>query len=370
MVEVPFVDLGRVVAAERAALDAAFAAVLRSGQFILSKQVEGFERELASACGAREAIGVASGTDAIELALRALGIGRGDEVVTQANTCVPTVAAIERAGAIPVLCDVEPAAATMDPASLAGAIGPRCAAVVPVHLYGQIGDIEVIVAIADRGGARVVEDCAQAIGASLGGRQAGTFGAAGALSFYPTKNLGALGDAGAVLTGDPGLAARLRMLRNYGVSSPDAHTQVGVNSRLDELQAALLRVRLGRLDDRNRRRREIAARYHEALAGTAVQPLVQLPERGHVHHLFIVRTPDRERFRAELARRGIETLVHYPRPIHGYEPYRRLGTGPVQLVEAERLAAEVVSLPLYPELSDAEVDRVAEAVRAVAGLQG
>jgi dTDP-3-amino-3,4,6-trideoxy-alpha-D-glucose transaminase len=358
MMEVAFADLGRGVAAERSALDEAAARVLESGQFVLGDEVRAFESELAAWTGSPEAIGVASGTDAIELALRGSGIGRGAEVITQANTCVPTVAAIVRAGATPVLCDADESTGALDLASLEAAIGPRTRAIVPVHLYGQIGPIEEVLELAAGARAVVVEDCAQAIGASLRSRAAGTWGDAGAFSFYPTKNLAALGDGGAIVTGDAELAERLRMLRVYG--GRDGHSMLeGVNSRLDELQAALLRARLGVLAERNARRERIARHYREALEGTSAQPLRLLPGRDHAWHLFVVRTMDRRVFREKLAERGVGTLVHYPRAIHQHEAYGWLASDRVPLGGAQRLAAEVVSLPLYPELSDAEVEYVA-----------
>jgi dTDP-4-amino-4,6-dideoxygalactose transaminase len=364
MMEVAFADLGRAVAAEREALDAAFAGVLDSGRFVLGDQVDGFERELAAFTGAAEAIGVASGTDAIELALRGLGVGKGDEVITQANTCVPTVAAIMRTGATPVLCDADPETALMDPASLEGAIGPRTGGIVPVHLYGQMCAMDAILPLAEAVGAAVVEDCAQAVGAMLGGEHAGTIGDAGAFSFYPTKNLAALGDGGSVIASSPELIERLRMLRVYGAGP--RHRLAGVNSRLDEVQAAILRLRLERVAAGNARRVEIADHYTEALAGTGARPLARNQSGEHVFHLFVVRVPDRDRFRADLAERGVQTLVHYPHAVHQLHAYGELADGPVPLAEAERLAAEVVSLPLYPELSDAEVEYVASTTASVA----
>jgi dTDP-4-amino-4,6-dideoxygalactose transaminase len=364
---VPFANFARTVDLLRPDLDAALARVLDSGWFLLGKEGEEFEREFAAWVGSEYAAGCASGTDAIELALRALGIGAGDEVVTQANTCVPTIAAITRAGATPVLCDVEPETATIDPDSLAAAIGPRTKAVIPVHLYGQIGDIDAVEALAGERGIAVVEDCAQAHGASANGRRAGTIGVAAAFSFYPTKNLGAFGDGGAVTTNDSAVDERLRLVRQYGQADRYHHVAEGVNSRLDEMQAALLRVRLTRLSGDVARRNEIADRYTHALADTPVEPLRRIPGHEHAYHLFVARAPDRDRFQSALAEQEVATLVHYPRPIHGHEPYASLGEGPVPLTNAERLSQHVVSLPIYPELSDAEVEHVAEAARAAAG---
>jgi len=358
---IPFADLKRGTDALREELDAAVARVLDSGWYVLGNEGRAFEREFANFVGRGSAVGVASGTDAIELALLALGIGPGDEVVTQANTCVPTVAGIERTGATAVLCDVEPDAATMDPESLRGAIGPHTRAIVPVHLYGQCADVDAILDVA--GAIPVVEDCAQAHGAELRGRRAGTMGALGCFSFYPTKNLGALGDGGAVTTGDDQLAERLRLLRQYGQADRYQHVDRGVNSRLDELQAALLRVKLPHLSRWNERRAEIAAAYDDALAGAAARPLERLPKRRHIFHLYVVEVSGRDAFQAHLADAGIATLVHYPHPVHGHEPYRALGEGPVSLEHSERLSSRIVSLPVYPELRDDEVEQVRRSVR-------
>jgi dTDP-4-amino-4,6-dideoxygalactose transaminase len=367
-VQVPFFDMKRSLAALRPELEAAVAGVLESGQVVLGPQVKALEGELAAALGARAAAGVASGTDAIELALRALGVGPGDEVVTQANTCVPTVAAIERAGATPVLCDVEPEGATIDPESLRAAIGDRTRAVVPVHLYGQCGDMTAVLGLAEERGIPVVEDCAQAIGAEHEGRTAGTVGRLGCFSFYPTKNLGAVGDGGAVISSDEGLIERIRSLRVYGQSDRYRHDERGVNSRLDEIQAALLRVKLPRLEEWNRRRGEIAATYDEALTGTPVRPLARLGGR-HVFHLYVVAAPNRDAFRAELEGRGVSTLIHYPLPIHRQPAYAGLADGPVPLKNSEALAERVVSLPLFPELTDEEAAHVAQAAREAADAQ-
>ena len=363
---IPFNDLARGVQEQRSDLDAAVARVLSSGWFVLGREGQAFEEELASALGARHAVGVGSGTDAIELALRALELGPGDEVVTQANTCVPTVAAIERAGATPVLCDVEAAAGTMDPESLRGALGERTRAVVPVHLYGQCSDTEAILELCSERGIEVVEDCAQAAGAELRGRPAGTIGRLGCFSFYPTKNLAALGDGGAVLTDDDDLAERLRLVRQYGQSERYKHVTAGVNSRLDEVQAAVLRTRLPHLERGNARRADIAAAYTDALAASPVRPLARLEERTHVFHLFVVDAPDRQSLQKHLEEAGIGTLIHYPTPVHGHPPYRRLADGPVPLEVSERFCSKILSVPLYPELRDDEVERIAEALHTFA----
>jgi dTDP-4-amino-4,6-dideoxygalactose transaminase len=363
---IPFNDLGRGVAELRHELDAALGRVLDSGWFVLGSEGRAFEEEFAAAAGATHAVGVGSGTDAIELALRALGLGPGDEVVTQANTCVPTVSAIERAGATPVLCDVEAEAGTMDPDSLKGALGPKTRAVVPVHLYGQCADTEAIVDLCSGHGIAVVEDCAQAVGADLRGRPAGTIGTLGCFSFYPTKNLAALGDGGAVITNDADLDERLRLVRQYGQTDRYRHVTEGVNSRLDEVQAGILRTRLPHVPRWNARRTEIADAYAEALAGSPVRALARLADRRHVFHLFVVEAPDRDALRAHLGDAGIGTLIHYPTPVHGHPPYRRLADGPVPLSVSERLCDRILSLPIYPELSDEEVAHVAEALRSFA----
>jgi dTDP-4-amino-4,6-dideoxygalactose transaminase len=366
--EVPFVDLRREGAALRAELDAAISRVLDSGRFLLGEEGRAFEGEFAAAMGAGHAVGVASGTDAVELALRAIGIAPGDEVITQANTCVPTVTGIVRAGGTPVLCDVDPRSAVMDAGSLADAIGERTRAVVPVHLYGQCADTETIAELCAPQGIAVVEDCAQAHGASLRGRPAGTVGATGAFSFYPTKNLGALGDGGAVVTGDEEIAERLRLLRHYGQTDRYRHESFGVNSRLDEIQAAVLRVKLQHLEEWTERRREIAARYTAALRGTPVEPLAELEDRRHVFHLYVVRAPDRDRLQADLLERGVATLIHYPIPIHRQPPFSGLAAGR-SLESAEALCDGVLSLPLFPGLTDDEVEAVAAAAAEAAAAQ-
>lgn len=367
--DVPFANLARATATLRPALSGAAARVLDSGWYLLGSEGEAFEHEFAAVLDAPHAVGVANGTDAIELALRALDVGPGDEVVTQANTCVPTVAAIERTGATPVLCDVHESTATIDPDSLAAACGPRTRAIVPVHLYGQVGDLGAVLEIAAAYGATVVEDCAQAHLATYDGRRAGTWGRLAAFSFYPTKNLGALGDGGAVITADAQLDERLRRLRTYGQTDRYQHVERGINSRLDELQAAILRVKVPHLRTWHERRNALANIYDAALAGTPVRPLERLPDREHAFHLYVVRAPDRDAFAAALAQSGVRTLIHYPRPIHRQEAYRDLAGGPVSLSRAELLADEILSLPLYPELTDEQVAHVAAAARNAAFAQ-
>jgi dTDP-4-amino-4,6-dideoxygalactose transaminase len=315
---------------------------------VLGPEVEGFEQDFAAYLGASYCVGVASGTDALELALRALGVGPGDEVVVPALTAPATAAAVLRAGAAPVLADVDAESLLLDPERAAEALGPRVRAVVPVHLYGRAAPVEPLLAL----GPDVVEDAAQAHGLRLPGGAAGTLGRAGCFSFYPTKNLGALGDGGAIVTGDPVLAERVRRLRQYGEDERYRSVETGVNSRLDELQAAFLRAGLELLDEGNARRARIAAAYDEALGR---------PSPPGVNHLYVVRHRERDRLREELAGHGIGTLVHYPYALHEQPAFAACRRGS-SLAESERGAREVLSLPCYPELTDAEVEAVCAAL--------
>jgi len=361
--DVPFLDLGRQAAVQRVELGDAFATVLARGRFVGGPALEAFEAEFAVYCGVGHAVGVNSGTDAIALALRALGIGRGDEVVTAANTCVATVTGIVGAGATPVLADADEETWTLDAASAEKAVGRRTKALLPVHLYGQPADLEPLAALAAKRGLKLVEDAAQAHGAEYRGARPGAHSDAAAYSFYPTKNLGALGDAGAVVTSDEAVAAALRRLRSHGerAEARGIAVEPGVNSRLDEVQAEVLRRRLAHLDAGNERRRQLAGRYLDELEGVVLP--VEAEGRRHAWHLFVVLAEDREAFRDRLRGRGVETLVHYPEPIHRQPAYRELA-GRVPLDVSERLCERVVSLPLYPELTDAEAEQVIAAVRA------
>jgi dTDP-4-amino-4,6-dideoxygalactose transaminase len=344
---------------DRTAIDAAIARVLDRGWFVLGPEVEAFEAELAAAAGAGHAVGVNTGTDAIALALRGLGIGAGDEVITAPLSAAYTALAIDMAGARPVFADIDGSRLTIDPAAVAAAVTPRTRAIVPVHLYGQPADMTAIAAVADRHGLAVVEDACQAHGASVDGRPIGRGSAAAAFSFYPTKNLGALGDGGAITTDDALLAARLRRLRNGGQSSRYHHDERGVNSRLDELQAAVLRVRLPQLPAATAARRRLAARYRDALA----QAPVLVPrehERGHVYHLFPVLSGERAAFQAHLGDAGVETLIHYPVPIPR-QPAAQ-AWAPAACPIADDVSGRVVSLPLHPSLTAAAQDDVVAAV--------
>jgi dTDP-3-amino-3,4,6-trideoxy-alpha-D-glucose transaminase len=360
----PFNDLKPLHESFGGELEEAALRVLRSGWYILGPELEAFEADFAAWHGVDHAVGVANGTDAIELALRALGVGPGDEVITVSHTAIATVCAIERAGATPVLVDVEEATFTMDPAAAAAAVTPRTRAIVPVHLYGQPAAMGPLAELASRHGLALVEDCAQAHGARLDGRLVGTFGHLAAFSFYPTKNLGALGDAGAVITGDPHLAGELRRLRHYGQTVRYRHEERGVNSRLDEMQAALLRVKLARLGEHNAARRRLAGRYQAGLA--AVVPPIVRPGAEHAFHLYVVRHGRRDALMEALAGRGIGTLIHYPIPVHRQTAYADLGYAPGSLPVTERIAGEILSLPLYVGLTEQNVDTIVEAVNGCA----
>ena len=362
---IPFLSLtpGEDAPAIRTAIDR----VVSRGWFVLGPEVEAFESEFAAATGAAHAVGVGNGTDAIALILRALGIGAGDEVVTTPLSAAYSALAILMAGARPVFADVDPARLTLDPHAAAARIGPRTRAIMPVHLYGQPADMKALEAVASRHGLALIEDCCQAHLATADSRPVATIGVAGAFSFYPTKNLGALGDGGAVVTNNRALAERIRRLRNGGQSDRYRHTEAGVNSRLDEIQAAILRARLPLLPRWTTRRRALAARYRKGLAGAAVRPAPEL-DAGHVYHLFVALADDRaarDDLRARLAAGGIETLVHYPVPIPQQPAFA--DTRPDDCPIASRVCETILSLPLNPAMSDADVDSVAASARTVPG---
>jgi len=354
----PFHDLAAQYREHQVELDAAIARVLASGEYILGAEGRAFEAEFAAYAAAPFAIGVASGMAALELALLALGIGPGDEVVIPALTAVPTAMAVLSVGATPRLADVELDTVLMDPASLASEISPRTRAIVPVHLYGQCADLVAIGAIAARHGIPVIEDCAQAHGATDQGRAAGSVGVAGCFSFYPTKNLGAIGDAGAIVTTDAALAERFARLRNYGNRGGFDFIEPGRNERLDDLQAAILRVKLRHLATGNERRRAHAARYREALSEAKLRLPVERPGVHHVYHQFVIQSDRRDALREHLARADVATLVHYPLALQDVEALRAR----VVFREAPRRAAEaartILSLPIYPELPAAHQQQV------------
>jgi dTDP-4-amino-4,6-dideoxygalactose transaminase len=353
--------------ADQAAIDAAVARVLGSGTYILGGEVAAFEAAFAAWLGgASHVLGCGNGTDALVLALRALGVGPCDAVATVSHTAVATVTAIGMTGAVPVLLDIDGDRYTLDPAELAAVLEspplglPPIKAVVVVHLYGQPADLPAIAAIAARHGVAVVEDCAQAHGAALNGRTLGTWGEAAAFSFYPTKNLGAFGDGGAVATARPDLAAAVSALRQYGWNTERLSGVTGINSRLDELQAAILRVKLARLDADNARRRAIAAAYDAALTTGAP---AHVPGAVHVFHQYVVARDDRDAARERLAKAGVGTGIHYPVPAHQQPAYRgRVALGPAGCRVTERIAGKIFSLPMHAHLTDAEVARVCEAI--------
>jgi dTDP-4-amino-4,6-dideoxygalactose transaminase len=352
---------------QKAEIDAAIGRVLAGGQYILGNEVEAFETAFAAWLGVGHAVGTGSGTDAIELALRACGIGTGDLVFTVSHTAVATVAAIERAGAVPVLVDIEPGGFTMDPAALEAALRRpppgRPAAVLPVHLYGEPAEIGAISELARAHGLRVIEDCAQSHGALYRGPRAGSFGDIACFSFYPTKNLGALGDAGMTATDDTGLAQALREIREYGWRERYVSAIPGINTRLDPIQAAILAVKLPRLAGDNARRQAIAARYDDGLAGLPLGLPGRRAEATHVYHQYVVRSRDRDRLREHLRAAAIGTGIHYPAPVHLQPAYRgRLAEFPSGLPETARAAGEILSLPMYPQLSEVSAARIIQEI--------
>lgn len=352
--------------AHKSEIDNALLRVLDKGWYILGEEVKAFEAEFASYIGVAHGIGVGSGTEALHLALAACGIGPGDEVITVSHTAVATVAAIELAGAIPVLVDIEPDFYTINPCKLATAITARTKAIITVHLYGQAADLEPILELARKHRLRVIEDCAQAHGATYKGQRVGSYGDMACFSFYPTKNLGALGDGGMVVTDQPELADRARLLREYGWAERYVSHIPGWNSRLDELQAAILRVKLRSLDQDNAARAHIATKYRDGLSGSGlILPFVR-EEATHVYHLYVVRASRRDALRQHLKDKGIAALVHYPVPVHLQPAYKGRLAGSDNLSETERAAHDVLSLPIYPELNETDVQTVIEAVRTFA----
>jgi dTDP-4-amino-4,6-dideoxygalactose transaminase len=367
-VPIPQTDPRAAYLAQKTEIDAAIAQVLESGQYILGPVAERFESDFAAFLGLAHGIGCASGTDAIELALRACGIGADDLVFTVSHTAVATVAAIERAGATPVLVDIEAGGFGMDPAALDAALRKpppgRPAAILPVHLYGEPADLVAIGELARAQGLRLIEDCAQSHGAHYRGRPTGGFGDIACFSFYPTKNLGALGDAGIIATGDPSLAAAAREIREYGWRERYVSARSGINTRLDPIQAAVLLTKLPRLDSDNQRRQAIAARYDEGLTGLPIALPPRRANASHVFHQYVLRSQKRDRLREHLRAAAVGTGIHYPVPVHLHPAYRgRVAAGPTGLRNSERVAGEILSLPIYPQLTDAAVDRVIAEIR-------
>jgi dTDP-4-amino-4,6-dideoxygalactose transaminase len=354
--------------AHRTAIDAAIARVLEGGVYILGREVEIFEAAFADFVGVAHAIGLASGTDAIEIALRACGIGPGDLVFSVSHTAVATIAAIERAGATPVLVDVEPGTYTMAPRELLRVLqsppAGRPAAILPVHLYGQPAELSALAEIARISGLRLIEDCAQSHGAVYRGRQMGSFGDIACFSFYPTKNLGALGDGGMVVTDDPALAAASREIREYGWGQRYVSARSGINSRLDPIQAAILGVKLGSLAADNARRQDIAHRYDTGLTGLPLALPARRPQTTHAFHQYVIRLAERDALRERLRAAAIGSGIHYPVPVHRQPAYSgRLACGPSGLGVTERAAPQILSLPIYPQIPDEAVDRVIAEIR-------
>lgn len=366
---VPFTDLSAMASEVWPEIEREYLTCLLDGAYIGGPAVTAFERSWAAYCGADHAVGLASGTDALELCLTALGIGAGDEVVVPTNTFIATAAAVVRAGATPRFADVSDDTLLMTSHTLAEAITPRTRAVIIVHLYGQMPDMTDLVATAQQAGITVIEDAAQAHGAEWAGHRAGSFGTAACFSFYPAKNLGAFGDAGAVVTSRPELTDHIRSLANHGRSDGQAHydhDRIGTNSRLDALQAILLSAKLARLDAWTERRITLASRYRKLLggaefAGTGLKVTAAEPLARHVYHLFVVRVGRRDSVRAELAKRGIQTGVHYPVPCHRQPPLRRFAERPLPV--AEQSAGELLSLPMFPHMTEDQVDYVCESLR-------
>jgi dTDP-4-amino-4,6-dideoxygalactose transaminase len=357
--QVPFTDLGAMAREVWPEIESDFIKALLTGQYIGGAPVDAFEREWAAYCGAGHAVGVANGTDAVELTLLALGVGAGDEVIVPANTFIATAAAVVRAGAVPVFVDVDPDTLLITPEILEAAITPRTRSVMVVHLYGNMPDMDALSAVAERAGIWLIEDAAQAHGAEWRGRRAGSFGIASCFSFYPGKNLGAFGDGGAVVTSLPELADRVRALANHGRSLGSAHYEhryVGTNSRLDTLQAIALSGKLARNEDWTEARIALAGRYRVRLAGSRAGLTAVSPAARHVYHLMVVRVPERNRIQAALIKRGVQSGVHYPMPCHLQPPLRRYANG--SLPVAEQAAGELLSLPLFPHMTAAQVDRV------------
>ena len=361
---IPLVDLQAQYRSIKPDIDAAVQRVLDSAQFALGPEVAAFERQFARYCATDHAIGVNTGTSALHLAMLALGIGPGDEVITVPFTFVATIAAIEYAGAKPVFVDVDPVFYTMDPARLEAAITPRTKAIIPVHLYGQPADMDPILEVAGRRGLAVIEDACQSHGAEYHGRRCGSMGVLGCFSFYPGKNLGAYGEGGAVVTRSAELAARMRLLRSWGEEVRYTHTHRGFNYRMDGIQGAILDVKLRHLEAWTEARRSHAATYARCLADTGViVPRVRDGSR-HVYHVYAVRTPQRDAVRAKLTAAGVQTGIHYPIPLHLQPAYRDLGYGPGDFPVSEALAATVLSLPMFPELTEPQIEMIADGVRA------
>lgn len=364
---VKFVDLSTQYHNIKSEVDAAIAPILSRGDFILGDDVKRFEEEWASFCGTEYAIGVDNGTSALELGLLAVGVGRGDEVLVPANSFIASASAISFTGATPVFVDVDPVTYNIDPAQLGQHITPRTKAIVPVHLYGQPADMDPIMEVARRHGLKVVEDCAQSHGARYKGRRTGSFGHVGAFSFYPGKNLGAYGDGGGIVTNDPEINDKLRVMRNCGQREKYHHITLSYNRRLDTIQAAILRVKLRYLDQWSDLRRQWAGLYSELLAGSDIKTPAIAADRDHVFHLYVVEVERRAELQQYLGDHGIGAGIHYPIPIHLQPAYAELGYQPGSFPVTESAAPRILSLPMFPELTQAEVEYVVQHLRSFTG---
>ncbi|MDP2782150.1 DegT/DnrJ/EryC1/StrS aminotransferase family protein [Devosia sp.] len=359
---VPFLDLKASYLELQSEIDTAIQRVLHSGSYIGGAEVEAFENEFADFCGARHVVGVANGLDALRLALLALGVGPGDEIIVPSHTFIATWLSVSQCGATPVPVEPIEGGFNMDPQQVADRVTPRTKGIIPVHLYGEPADLASLIDIANRHGLFVLEDAAQAHGAVYRGRRIGSHGHAVAWSFYPGKNLGAFGDGGAVSTNDEALARRVRMIGNYGSRTKYVNDVIGYNSRLDPVQAAILRAKLPRIDEWNARRSSIAERYSQAFASQLAAPAGPQERQGHAWHLYAVRHPERDQLQKQLSDVGVTTLIHYPRPPHLQEAYASLGFGPGSFPMAEQYASTLLSLPIGPHLTQAQVDHVIDAV--------
>jgi dTDP-4-amino-4,6-dideoxygalactose transaminase len=368
--KIPLIDLVAQYRSIREEIDQAIEDVLESGTFILGPQVAAFEREIAAYLGVNHAVGVASGTDALLLTLRGYGIGPGDEVIVPAYTFFATAEVVSQLGATPVFVDIDPRTYCLDVSQLEAKITPRTKAIIPVHLYGHPADMGPIRELAKREGVTVIEDNAQALGAEYQGRKTGSLGDAACLSFFPSKNLGGYGDGGMIVTDDPVLAETVRKLRTHGWQRKYYPEMIGYNSRLDELQAAMLRVKLRHLDAWNKRRREIAERYRALLADSGVTLPWEAPYAKHIYHLYIIRVKERKATQEHLKSLGIASGMYYPLPLHELDPYQHLGYSAGFFPEAERAARETLAIPLYPEMTEDQIEAVASAVREALAVVG
>lgn len=366
-INVPLVDLKAQYAAIKPEIDAAIARVIEGANFILGKEVADFERAFAQYIGAKGAVGVGSGTAALQLSLLAAGVKSGDEVITTAHTFIATAEAISSTGARPVFVDIDPRTYNIDPERVEEAITPQTRAILPVHLYGQPADMDALEAIARRRGLWLIEDAAQAHGAEWNGRRCGSMGHLACFSFYPGKNLGAYGDAGAVTGNDESLLDKVRRSRDHGRMTKYEHEEVAFAERLDGLHAAILGAKLPHLEEWTEQRRAHAARYNELLAGAELVTPFEAPAARHVYHLYVIRAPNRDAVLDHLRSKGIAAGIHYPVPLHRQPAYAKLGYGELRLPVTEKVASEIVSLPMYPELSDEQIAYVARAVREALG---